>query len=130
MLLELPGILNRFVDGLVRLRARGCWSIPIDAAISHEVWETNSNQSIRYVRERLVQGPADVARVKPKDVWSDYQRWAPGKGAKMAQHTFYERLEMVIGMRSLYEGNEYFKGWKLLPPDDLDLIEGANIRDD
>ncbi len=111
MLEELPGILNRFIAGLVRLRQRGEWDIPVDAAIAHETWESQSNQAIRYLREQLVRAPGEFVRAS--HIWADYRRWAPGKGAPLGQHELYQRLDQLIGLRVKRSGYDGWSGYEL-----------------
>ena len=113
----------------MRLRQRGDWLIPIDAAISHETWEGNSNVAIRFVRECL----AEVAgeRAETSLLWRAYLGWAGDEGGyRLAKPSFYERLEQVIGLRRTVKGKQYFVGWKLLPPDELHVIDDDDINDD
>jgi putative DNA primase/helicase len=126
MLLELPGILNRFIEGLIRLRSRSRWSVPIDSAGAHQTWESQSNQAILFMRECLQPG----VRVKRADVWSEYKRWSPGKGYPLKQSELYERLDMLLGLSVKYQGFDSWTGWELAPPSELGVIPGADIRDD
>jgi P4 family phage/plasmid primase-like protien len=126
MLLELPGILNRFIDGLVRLRSRGGWSVPIDSAGAHQTWESQSNQAILFMRECLQPGD----RVKRADVWSEYKRWSPGKGYPLKQSELYERLDMLLGLSVKHMGYDVWTGWALAPPTELGLVADTDIRDD
>lgn len=129
MMLELPGILNRFIAGLVRLRTRGEWDVPIDAAISHETWEGNSNSAMRFVRDRMIEVPG--AKTATPAIWRDYLAWSSDEGSyRLTKPNFYERLDQVIGARRTVRGSQYYLGWELLPPDDLNFDPDSDIDDD
>lgn len=118
MLLELPGILNRFVAGLQRLRKRGDWKTPIDAAISHESWVGQSNQAHMYIGDRMEQ--VEGERAKRPLVWRDYQNWVRDQGGfKLGQREFFERMHELLGEPSPHEGTPSYRGWRLLPPDGI-----------
>ncbi len=129
MMLELPGILNRFIAGLVRLRTRSEWLIPIDAAISHETWEGNSNSATRFVRDRMIEAPG--VKTATTLLWNDYLHWVREEGGfRLTKPNFYERLDQVIGSRRTTKGTQYFKHWELLPPDGLTHLPDSDIDDD
>jgi len=126
MMLELPGILNRFIAGLVRLRTRGEWDVPIDAAISHETWEGNSNSAMRFVRDRMTEVPGVQTATPP--IWRDYLAWSSDEGGyRLSKPNFYERLDQVIGGRRTIKGSQYYVDWELLPPDELGYVDGDDI---
>jgi putative DNA primase/helicase len=116
MLLELPGILNRFIAGLQRLRTRNNWDVPVDAVISHEKWSSQSNQVMQFVDEMLMPGK----RVKRSDVWRAYTDWVPHKGFMLRQRELYDRLDMLLGASVKSHGIDVWTGWELRPPPHLD----------
>lgn len=129
MLDELPGILNRFVAGLSRLRERNGWSIPIDAAISHDTWVHQSNTAALFTYERVRKVEIGIGHVKRADVWRDYRHWQVGQGGfALSKREFFQRMEDLLGFATYYEGHLVYAGWKLLPPD-LDF-DDVDIGDD
>lgn len=113
MLGELSGILNRFAQGLARLRARGDWDPPIDATAAHTEWAGQSNVVMLYKGERMkYTGKGSLRR---SAVHADFKAWV--KQVEMNpvnQRELYQRIEQVIGVKaSKYQGQIGWQGWEL-----------------
>lgn len=117
MLDEMPGMLNRFVAGLSRLRERGDWDIPMDCADAREEWVENSNLVGMFKRMFLERSDTDL---KPMDAWTEFEPWAKvavGRGHQSnmpGQYGFYTSLDGLLGARIPIGGNQRaYRGWRL-----------------
>ena len=116
MLDELPGMLNRFIAGLVRLRQRGDWDIPMDCAEARDEWVAHSNMAALFVRQNLESADEDL---KPVEVWMAFERWSrdeQGVGAHKGygRNGFYEQLDSLLGARIHAGKNQMvWRGWRL-----------------
>ena len=117
MLDELPGILNRFIAGLVRLRQRDDWDLPMDCAEARETWVSPSNMIALFVRQNIEAAEADL---KPGDAWMAFEQWSRteiGHGSHRAygRNGFYEQLDSLLGARVSISGNRHgvYRGWKI-----------------
>ncbi len=118
MLLELPGILNRFIAGLARLRERGTWDVPIDCAGSHMQWVGQSNQAYMFIDDRIERDGEE--RVKRADVWRDYKSWHRDQGGvQLGQREFFQRMAELLGEPRMYHGSPVYIGVRLRPPEGL-----------
>ena len=138
MMDEMPGILNRFLDGLARLRARGDWDIPLDCADAHDEFERNANPASQFVydcMERDAQSSATTV-----EVWTTYQQWvgsaASTRGSVhgLSKPELYRRMDALLGPRiSGHAGSKRWVGWKLKPiasVEEMDEIDDADDWDD
>lgn len=114
MMKELPGILNRFIAGLERLRARGHWDVPLDCWDAHQEWEIKSNPARLFVSECV-----DITRdrsdfVLQTKMWEAYVQWSREqrstdtsmRGLQKAE--FFERMDSILGDRTKRDG---YPGW-------------------
>lgn len=103
MMGELPGILNRFVEGLVRLRRRGSWDRPIDCIEVEKKWATKSNPALQFVSECLVIGGGPANKIKRARLYDLYVHWnseQSGHSSRqyiMKKGQFMERMRAVLG---------------------------------
>jgi P4 family phage/plasmid primase-like protien len=119
MMSELPGILNRFMAGIARLRRRGDWLVPVDCCAARDEWVQHSNIVGQWHSERIV--ASEGKDLKPLDAWHDFERWvrdAIGRGHMQhapGQYGFYDQLEGLLGVRIPVSGNArgVFRGWSL-----------------
>jgi putative DNA primase/helicase len=120
---ELPGILNRFLAGLARLRARGTWDIPIDCAIAHEKWVSGSNAVMLFIDDMMTREADGFAR--RAQAWARYRTWQRDVGGEMMKRqTLFERLDQILGTAMKRQGHYGWPGWRLgastAEMDDLD----------
>jgi P4 family phage/plasmid primase-like protien len=100
---ELPGILNRFLAGLSRLRARGAWDKPIDCIEVEQAWTRKSNPFLEFVTECLTRKRG--ARIERSEAYETYEHWHfhqhgsshRDQRGKMVRRTFYERMREHFG---------------------------------
>ena len=116
MLDEMPGMLNKFIAGIVRLRQRGDWDIPMDCAEARDDWVAHSNMAALFVRQNLERGDEDL---RPTDAWMAFERWSreeQGIGAHKGygRNGFYEQIDSLLGPRiHVGQGNTVWRGWRL-----------------
>ena len=123
MLLELPGILNRFIAGLARLRERGEWLVPIDCEASHASWVGQSNQAYMFIDDRL-ERTDEAPWAKRSAVWRDYVSWHRDQGGqRLSQREFFMRMTDLLGEVSIVSGERVYRGWRLLPPEGVTSVD-------
>jgi P4 family phage/plasmid primase-like protien len=71
---ELPGALNRALEGLLRLRRRGHFDVPKSCKDLIETWKTKSNQILSYLEECHKGGKDENLTFEL--LWEGYQHWA------------------------------------------------------
>lgn len=78
MLKELPGILNRLVAGITRLRKRGKFSVPVECRAAKHEWISHCNPVARFVDHCLVKQPglAEYKCRTSSEVYSHYKEFA------------------------------------------------------
>lgn len=75
---ELPGVLNRLIEGLARLRARGRFEAPEAAERAKEAFLAASNPLLEFVQERCQSTPGK--RTALRDVYQAYVIWMKQTG--------------------------------------------------
>jgi len=114
MMQELPGILNKFIAGLVRLRERGDWDVPLDCFDAHQEWEIKSNPARLFVAECIEHGTTRGDHITSTRMWDAYVQWsrqqrstdASMRGLSKAE--FFERMDAILGERVKRDG---YPGW-------------------
>jgi P4 family phage/plasmid primase-like protien len=120
MLNELPGILNKFLAGIKRLRHRGTWDIPMDCNAAHSEWQIKSNPAGLFVSECIITSMKD--HVKTSDMWQAYTNWHRQQRSTdrsmygLSKGEFFERMDSLIGNRAVFEGNDAYLDVKLALP--------------
>jgi P4 family phage/plasmid primase-like protien len=95
---ERSGALNRFIEGIARLRARGSWDIPVDCQLAKDEWVRQSNPLTAFVADVLVLDPElPVSKcAKATEVQAAWNAWrvAEGMGNRNPMHKrhFFEGL--------------------------------------
>jgi P4 family phage/plasmid primase-like protien len=77
---ELPGILNRAIEGLKRLKERGDFEPPEDCDRAHKDWLAHSNPLCAFIAEQCEEDPTHNTDLK--DVYRAFQTWAKVSGIK------------------------------------------------
>lgn len=135
MLDELPGILNRFIAGLVRLRKRSDWAVPMDCAEARETWVAHSNIVALFVKQNIVSADEDM---KPADAWMAFEQWmrtevGHGTHRSYGRGGFYDSLDGLIGARIKVGGNrDVYRGWCLNSvgnADEMDDVTDDSVDD-
>jgi P4 family phage/plasmid primase-like protien len=136
MLEELPGILNKFIAGLVRLRERGDWDIPMDCADAHNTFEAELNIVSKFKEECIVADPD--GSVEPKDAFLQFERWLGEQGFRRndkfvpRRNGFYLKLDGMLGDRKVgHAGKMTWRGYRLgiVGIDEMENIDDADDWD-
>lgn len=118
MMLELPGILNRFIQGLKRLRKRGTWDIPLACREAADDWAARANPFLSFISECLVTGEskAHMERTTLYDAFAEwYVQQSGNKANQSAMHRglFYERMREKFGKEYKSNGQYHFRGIRI-----------------
>lgn len=128
MMRELPGILNRFVSGLRRLRKRGNWDIPLTCFEAAEEWAARANPFLAFVSECLVicgdgdegggrTGASD--RIERGALYEAFLEWYGQQSGNKSNHSamhrglFYERMREKFGREYRSSGQFFFRGIRI-----------------
>ena len=114
---ELPGVLNRLLQGLGRVLKRGQrFEVPTECLASKRRWVTMSNPTARFV-ELVVEQTDDRKDAVPATVLYDaYRQWCTydeGNVRAMGRNKFYEAMESLGLIRRNRSGIFYFSKIKL-----------------
>lgn len=131
---ELPGILNRFVAGLSRLRDRGDWDVPMDCADARDDWVKHSNLVALFVDQCVVED-AD-GTIMLQEAWMAFERWARTQGGQSVSHSyqrsgFEDQVLSLLGPRiGIGQNRDAWKGRKLVndSADEMEVID-ADVDD-
>lgn len=110
---EMPGVLNRALEGLARLRERGNFDPPQDCRDAVGVWLENANPTAGFMAAMMQQ--TEKGSVRRSALWEAFQEWAAGSGYKApGRNWFYESLD-GLGIRwTKSDGHWVAHGWRLL----------------
>lgn len=101
MMNELPGVLNRFVAGIARLRNRGSWDRPLDCVEVEQMWAARSNPALQFIDECLdTHASTNIKRSRLYDVYVNWNREQSGHGGRqyvMKKVQFFERMDARLG---------------------------------
>lgn len=92
---ELAGVLNRSLEGLRRLRARGRFDDPADCRVAKERFFQSANTVAGFVAAKCC---VEVgAKVIANELWLAYQTWASGEGLRVVptRQGFYDAIEAL-----------------------------------
>ncbi len=118
MMTELPGVLNRFVKGLKRLRKRGNWDIPITCNEAATEWAARANPFLAFIADCLVTGKAKD-RVERGELYEHFLDWYGQQSGSKVNHNamhrglFYERMREKFGKDYPSSGQWYFRGIRI-----------------
>lgn len=90
---ELPGILNRYLAGLQRLRKRGSkWKLPGDVVQAQQDWFRTANPLRGFLHECCVSG---AGRVLVSELFEAYEQWARDNGItfRLQRNTMVKQLK-------------------------------------
>lgn len=111
---ELSGVLNVFLEGLRRVRARGQFDPPAVCLEAREAWYSANNTIVDFVQTRLVRS---VSRIytKFKPVWTDYINYCVENGIlrPMTRGQFRYALDAAGVPVETVRGAVVVKGWQL-----------------
>jgi putative DNA primase/helicase len=108
MLEELPGILNRFLSGLSRLRARGDWDHPQDCIEARKEWTRHSNIVALFAHDCIRENCGTT--LLAKTAWDAFRAFCREESGshrhQIGRDTFYLNLDSLIGKRRKIGGNQ------------------------
>jgi putative DNA primase/helicase len=115
---EGPGILNWALEGLTRLRARGCFDIPDVIEDATARFKTNNDVPALFVAEKCV-AEAD-AREKGGELYKEYRFWCEENGHRPQSSTRLADDWQRLGFeRARIKGSTYYRGIRVkLPGED------------
>ena len=134
MMIELPGILNRFVRGLKRLRKRGDWDIPIACNEAAAEWAARANPFLAFLSECLVTGNAKD-RIERGALYEAFIEWYIQQSGNKASHnvmhknTFFERMREMVGKDYASSGQWFFRGIRIADDAPLRVNELKIVSD-
>lgn len=115
---ERSGILNRFIEGLSRLRKRGYFEPPIDSLKSRGEWLQHANPVAGFITNCLAKDAS--GKIKPADLHEAYLSWHydeyGGTGFKpLPKQEFYRRCDAKLGGRrkAFKDGSAAYVGWRV-----------------
>jgi putative DNA primase/helicase len=92
---ELPGVLNHFIEGLSRLRARGAFDPPKDAERAKDNFLAAANPLLGFLQERAAEAPGK--RLPVSDLFQAYGAWMKQNGQRLdiSQRSLSPRLKAM-----------------------------------
>jgi phage/plasmid-associated DNA primase len=135
MMLELPGVLNRFVKGLKRLRKRGDWDIPITCNEAAEEWAARANPFLSFIADCLVISNSPNDRLERGSMYESFLDWYGQQSGSKASHNamhrglFYERMREKFGKEFKSSGQFYFRGIRITDDAPLRVNELKVVSD-
>lgn len=92
---ELSGILNRYLNGLRRLRKRGSkWKLPVDVKAAQQDWFRHANPLKGFLDECCEPGPG---KTSVRQLFEAYGRWGQENGInfRLQRNNFSRKLEQL-----------------------------------
>jgi len=120
---ELPGVLNKALEGLNRLRARGRFDPPLALRTAAANWLRGANPLAAFFADCCTIGNENDT-VLVREIWNEYQFWIQEQGRKKVP-----RPAFVEGMQAL--GHELiggrgtpvrFRGIRMKPTEERDWV--------
>ncbi len=121
---ELPGVLNRALQGLQRIRARGGFHAPADCLRAVEVWSNQVNPVRAFITDCLE--PAPECRLRWTDVYNRFKEWAKDENLRFIPGRNSVKQEFVtIGVEFKWsvEGHHMILGYGLRTSDESPGID-------
>ncbi len=113
---EMPGVLNRAIQGLQRIRRRGGrFDIPKDIQRSTESFMAEANPLPAFIKENCEKDAS--YKVPMKKFYNDYKEWAKDSGITLTQQRLTVKRNLVhMGFKEGRGGNQRFmRGLRLKP---------------
>ena len=112
---ELPGVLNRALEGLARLRQRGDFKPPADCVRAAQEFMAHANPLLGFIEDETVADPAGHAILR--DFRDAMTQWATGQGMKkpVPNKTLKRQLEGLGYEVKKVEGYNRVYGLTLKP---------------
>lgn len=124
---ELPGVLNRLIDGWVALKTRGRLSPPESCKQTKRAWMGKRNALSGFITEGIIITAEKDDFIEATLVWESFQSWSnmDNSGSKWGRNSFYDEIETLPGVtKYMKNGVNWFRGIQLvdLTPDYFDII--------
>jgi P4 family phage/plasmid primase-like protien len=106
---ELPGVLNRAIEGLSRLRQRGGFEQPIDCREAHFAWLAQANPLSSFINEECQASESEYTLLA--EFYSKFRLWADNSGIRniASRNTIKSNLENLgYEVRRRSDGNAVF----------------------
>lgn len=102
---ELPGVLNRALAGLLRLRERGRFLPPEECKLSTESFLNRSNTFLSFMSDCVTKTGKDKDRILRPELYDNYLRWCSEARVKfeVSRNSFYENCRQ-IGLKEMPVG--------------------------
>lgn len=118
---ELPGVLNRFLEGYARVVERGDWDLPLDCERARSIWAKSANVVNLWMDEcvELTGDPRDIT--EQGELWRRFEVWMLMEGSRttMQRRGFYQRLDsMGFSRRGMGKRRQGYVGVKLRVDDE------------
>jgi putative DNA primase/helicase len=112
---ELPGVLNRALEGLARLRQRGAFMLPADCVGAAQEFMAHANPLLGFIEDQTVADPSGHAILR--DFRSAMTQWATDQGMKkpVPNKTLKRQLEGLGYEVNKVEGYNRVYGLTLKP---------------
>jgi P4 family phage/plasmid primase-like protien len=90
---EMPGVLNRALEGYKRYRKRGRFKVPADVQAATDEWVATANPLASFIAEECLEDP--TSKWLLSDFYARYSRWAPEAGVTwvLQRNTLKRNLE-------------------------------------
>lgn len=113
---ELPGVLNRCIEGWMRLQARGRYVEPAACSKARALWLNKRNAVATFFAQCIEVTGDKRDRVLGSDLWDAYRRWSneDNSGTGQGRNTFYDEIEALPGVtKTISRHMVRFTGLKL-----------------
>lgn len=130
---ERPGILNRFIAGLSRLRQRGRFDLPVDSEKALQQWLQNANPIAGFLANCVTSSGKDEIRTSSLyDMYVGWHNDEYGYGGKpIPKQEFFRRCETQLGARgSNRYGYTVFRGYRLIESSELQAFNSDDDFED
>lgn len=96
---ELPGVLNRLVEGFLRYQKRGGFLIPSSCKAAKSKWLSRRNSLAVFVRD--IFGTESGAFTPRSEIWKLYQRWCRSEDIRVShgRNNFLSEFEAILGFQ-------------------------------
>jgi P4 family phage/plasmid primase-like protien len=121
---ELPGILNRALEGLRRLRKRGDFDPPRPCIVGADNWLQSANTFAGFIEDCVTRTNNDKDTVNLAELFDAYKKWCHNNGVHYSlQKSHFKENLLNIGIQLGHkgQGRVRFKGIKLSIDEELFL---------
>lgn len=129
---ELSGVLNRCLEGLARLRARGRFEQPMAVELCKQSFLGHSNHTIQWAQHRLDKVPSTQGTysVSARELYDDYRAWCTEQGFQhimVSMTSLYKTLKgLSLHVQSASASDGRFRVWGVRIKDELKQVQLAH----